>query len=75
MFPRYRIWLVRDNSVHSLKHDLGDVVGSHVSSAYINWGTRNPRKLDVTLLHPSRCQLIRTPRRLRQKAARLSSLW
>lgn len=75
LFSRYRMWHVRDNSVHSLKHDLGDVVGSHLMSAYINWGTRNPRNVAATLLHPSRCLPIRTPRRLRQKLARLTSLW
>jgi hypothetical protein len=46
MFLRYRIWHVRNNGAHSLKHDLGDLVGSDApsSSSYINWGTRLPRK-------------------------------
>lgn len=28
-----------------LKHGLGDVARSNCLSSYINWGTRNPRKV------------------------------
>lgn len=38
-----RMWHLRDNGVESLKHDLGDVVGSNAPVSYMNWGSRNPR--------------------------------